>query len=274
MIEIELNYIVTTEENNWKVSKILLQRLMISSRLLNKLKMNEKILVNQIPVFSNYLVHTGDYVKVKIDFIEEDFIHPENIELAILYEDDYFLAVSKPSNMVVHPSANHLSHTLANGVKYYLNNQRKIRAINRLDRDTSGIVLFAKNAYIQERMIHESSIKKEYIAIINGRLKEKNGTICKPIRRKNGSIMEREVSEEGQMAITHYQVIQELKIENIWISVLQLQLETRTYPSNKSTFSFYGNSYIRRYFIWKRKQTNFKTSTSCIPYGISSSNYQ
>lgn len=93
------------------------------------------------------------------------------------------------------------------GVKYYLNNNKKIRPINRLDRDTSGIVLFAKNEYIQELMINNTKIKKEYIAVADGILKEKSGTIDLPIARKPGSIMERQVSEEGQTAITHYEVI-------------------------------------------------------------------
>lgn len=93
------------------------------------------------------------------------------------------------------------------GVKYYLNNNKKIRPINRLDRDTSGIVLFAKNEYIQELMINNTKIKKEYIAVAGGILKEKSGTIDLPIARKPGSIMERQVSEEGQTAITHYEVI-------------------------------------------------------------------
>ena len=97
------------------------------------------------------------------------------------------------------------------GVKYYLNNNKKIRPINRLDRDTSGIVLFAKNEYIQELMINNTKIKKEYIAITDGILKEKSGTIDLPIARKPGSIMERQVSEEGQTAITHYEVIRQIQ---------------------------------------------------------------
>ena len=112
MIKIELKYIVNKDENNMKVAKILLDKLKISSRLLTKLKMNEKVLVNSKPVFSNYIVHEGDVILVKIDFIEEDNIVPEKIDLAILYEDDYFLAVNKPAGIVVHPSANHRSrHT-------------------------------------------------------------------------------------------------------------------------------------------------------------------
>ena len=223
MIKIELKYDITQLEEGTTITHILRDKLMVSSRLLNKLKMNEKILVNNKPVFSNFIVHDGDRVKVKIDFEEADCITAEKMDLEIIFEDDYFLAINKPAGIVVHPSANHLSGTLANGVKYYLNNKKKIRAINRLDRDTSGIVLFAKNEYIQELMIKNVKIEKEYIAIINGVLEKESGIIDKPIARKNGSIMERCVSEEGQQAITHYEV---LKKTDSNLSVVKLKLET------------------------------------------------
>lgn len=109
------------------------------------------------------------------------------------------------------------------GVKYYLNNNKKIRPINRLDRDTSGIVLFAKNEYIQELMINNTKIKKEYIAITDGIIKEKSGTIDLPIARKPGSIMERQVSVEGQTAITHYEVIQQIQDK---FTLVKLELGT------------------------------------------------
>ena len=223
MITIELKYNVKQNEDGYTITHILRDKLNISSRLLNKLKMNEKILVNDIPVFSNYTVHNGDFIKIKIDFVETDYITPEKMDIVIIYEDEYLLAVNKPAGIVVHPSANHLSGTLANGVKYYLNNNKKIRAINRLDRDTSGIVLFAKNEYIQELMIKKVKIHKEYIAITNGIPKEKSGIIDKPIARKAGSIMERCVSEEGQQAITHYEILKNI---NSNLSALKLILET------------------------------------------------
>ena len=169
-----LTYTVFAAEEGQKVSNILRNKLNVSSRLLTKLKMNEKILVNDHPVFSSHIVKKGDFITVKIDFEEEDFIEAENIPLDILYEDDYLLAVNKPAGIVVHPSSYHLNGTLANGVKYYLNNNKKIRPINRLDRDTSGIVLFAKNEYIQECMKQENTMQKEYLTILTGILNEKN----------------------------------------------------------------------------------------------------
>ena len=113
VIKIELEYIIKENEEGFKISKILRDKLYISSRLLTKLKMNEKILVNEVPVFSNYLVHFKDNVKVKIDFTEEDNIVPEKINLNIIYEDDYFLAVDKSAGMVVHPSNNHFTRNFS-----------------------------------------------------------------------------------------------------------------------------------------------------------------
>lgn len=219
-----LRYNVLPNEEGEKISNILKSKLNISSRLLTKLKMNEKILVDDKPVFSSYLVHSGDNIEVRIDFEEEDNIVPEEMNLDILYEDEYLLAVNKPAGMVVHPSSYHPNQTLANGVKFYLNNKKKIRPINRLDRDTSGIVIFAKNEYVQERMIQSKTIKKEYLAIITGTMDKKVGTINLPIARKDGSIMEREVNSNGQEAITHYDVIAESPDKSL--SLVHIILET------------------------------------------------
>lgn len=242
MIKIKLTYIALKEDENKKVGNILRDKLNISSRLLTKLKMNGKILVNRTSVFSSYIVHQNDEITVNIDFEEEDNIIPEEMNLDILYEDDYLLAINKPFGTVVHPSSYHPDKTLANGVKYYLNNKKKIRAINRLDRDTSGIVLFAKNEYIQELMITNTKIEKEYLALAIGKLPKDKDTINAPIARKDGSIMERQVSSNGQIAITHYDVIR--YIENKNISLVHLKLETGRTHQIRVHLAYIGNSIL------------------------------
>ena len=201
--------------------------------------MNEKILVNGITVFSNHIVHTGDKIDVYIDFKEEDNILPEKMKLNILYEDEYMIAVNKPAGIVVHPSSYHPNGTLANGIKFYLNNNKKIRAINRLDRDTSGIVLFAKNEYIQELMIQQKTIRKEYLAIIIGVMKNKAGIINLPIARKDGSIMEREVNLNGQNAVTYYDVVSESSDKSL--SLVHVELATGRTHQIRVHFSYFGN---------------------------------
>lgn len=237
-----LTYTVSKAEEGQKVSNILRSKLNISSRLLTKLKMNKKILVNDLPVFSSHIVNSGDFITIKIDFEEEDYIEAENIPLDILYEDEFLLAVNKPAGIVVHPSSYHLNGTLANGVKFYLNNNKKIRPINRLDRDTSGIVLFAKNEYIQECMKQENTMEKEYLTILTGLLNEKYGTIDAPIARKPDSIMERVVNESGQTAITHYKVLEECNLENL--SLVQVKLETGRTHQIRVHFAYKGHSIL------------------------------
>lgn len=236
-----LTYTVLEHEEGQKIGTLLRNKLNISSRLLTKLKMNEKILVNNVPVFSSHIVKNGDFITVKIDFEEEDYIEAEDIKLNILYEDEYLLAVNKPAGIVVHPSSYHLKDTLANGVKYYLHNNKKIRPINRLDRDTSGIVLFAKNEYIQECMKQENTMLKEYLTILNGFLTEKSGTINAPIARKPDSIMERIVDESGQTAITHYKVLKEYVCDNLSLSLVQVKLETGRTHQIRVHFAYKGN---------------------------------
>lgn len=228
-------------EENSRISHILRDKLQISARLLNKLKMNEKILVNNVPVFSSYIVHADDIIEVYIDFEEEDNILPEEMKLDILYEDDYIIAVNKPAGIVVHPSSYHPNGTLANGIKFYLNNKKKIRAINRLDRDTSGIVLFAKNEYIQELMIQQKTIHKEYLAIITGVMENKTGIIDLPIARKDGSIMEREINSNGQKAITYYNVISESSDKSL--SLVHIELATGRTHQIRVHFAYF-KSYI------------------------------
>jgi 23S rRNA pseudouridine1911/1915/1917 synthase len=118
--------------------------------------------------------------------------------------------------MPVHPSENHFSDTLSNGIKYYfesINLNKKIRPINRLDKNTSGICIFAKNEYIQSSLIKQmqsENFHKKYLAVLTGILSQKNGTISAPIARKANTIMEREVNfENGKKAITDFKVIKE-----------------------------------------------------------------
>ena len=126
----------------------------------------------------------------------------------ILYEDESLLILNKPAGIPVHPSMEHYTDSLSNGVKYYFEQislKRKIRPVNRLDRNTSGIVIFAKNQYIQECLIKQmktDEFKKEYLALVNGSLSKKEQIILAPISRNENSIIERCVAANGSKAIT------------------------------------------------------------------------
>lgn len=197
----ELEYI-NNNDNYKKVLDVLKLEFNMSDRLILKLKRNNRIYLNENLAFAWTPIAIGDKICVLIDFEEDNSnIASTPINLDILYEDDALLIVNKPPFMPVHPSCLHYTDSLSNGVKYYFDSIRfnkKIRPINRLDKDTSGIVLFAKNEYIQECLVKQMKSKtfvKEYIAVLDGILPENKGTICAPIARKENSIIEREVSE-------------------------------------------------------------------------------
>ena len=154
---------------------------------------------------------------------------PMKMDLKIVFEDDSLLIINKTAGIPIHPSIHHYEDSLSNGVKYYFHQiqlHKKIRPVNRLDKDTSGLVVFAKNEYVQENLIRQMKTKefqKEYLAILDGILPAPSGTISAPIARKEGSIIEREINfQTGQEAITHYQVLQQQNT----LSLVKFQLET------------------------------------------------
>lgn len=227
----ELKYIVDSLSNYTNVRQVLKNEFNMSNRLITKLKQNKFIYLNDEETYLDKSLSIGDVVKCKIDFEESsENIIPIQMDLKIIYEDDYLLAVDKPYNMAVHPSILHYTNSLSNGIQYYFNTiglNRKIRPVNRLDRDTTGIVLFAKNEYIQEcliRQMQNGTFYKEYLAILEGHLSESIGTISAHISRKDGSIIERCIDKNGEIAISHYEVINFDTKNNI--SLVKFVLET------------------------------------------------
>ena len=220
----KLKYIVDKEIN---IRQVLREKLGVSERLLTKLKKNKKIYLNgNNDIFLDIPVKSSDIVEVDFDFDEDNSnIVPVKMDLNVIYEDDSLIVLDKPFNMPVHPSLNHYEDSLSNGLKYYydsINLHRKIRPINRLDKDTSGIVIFAKNEYAQDRIRITNKI---YLTILEGKL-EGSGIIDKPIARKADSIIERCISDNGEKAITEYSVIKNFKIGNEEFSLVKCILHT------------------------------------------------
>ena len=168
----KLTYTIQSTDNFANVKEVLKTKFVISDRLLLKLKKNEKILLNHLPCFVWSKIKTGDVIEVSLDFEENsDNIIPAKMDLDILYEDESYLIINKPAGIPVHPSMEHYEDSLSNGIKYYFDSSsfhKKIRPVNRIDKNTSGIVIFAKNAYIQEcfiKQMNQNIFEKEYIAI-------------------------------------------------------------------------------------------------------------
>ena len=226
----KIEYKVEDIYDKKSLNTILTSRLNISARLLTKLIKNNKILLNKNQCDTRQIANLGDIIQIDFDYIEDNSnIIPSKINLDIIYEDEWMLVINKLAGIPIHPSRAHYADSISNGIKYYYDKialHKKIRPVNRLDLDTSGIVIFAKCEYIQENFIKQmkdNNFQKEYICIVDGILEKKKGTIAYPIARKKDSIIERCVDKEnGHLSITHYEVEKEFKN----YSLVKCRLET------------------------------------------------
>lgn len=201
----ELN---VTAQRDGPLSSFLKGELKMSAGLINKLKWGDAIRVNGEPRRTNYPVVPGDIITVALD--EEEPAYPaEAGDLTVLYEDDHILVVDKPAGMLIHPSRAKNSGTLANFVVgYYQKTGQKcaFHPVTRLDRDTFGVTLLAKNAYVHSAF-QETDLQKTYHALTFGGPKEDAGIIDAPIARKPLPSLLREVREDGKPSVTAFQVL-------------------------------------------------------------------
>lgn len=182
-------------------------------------------------MFSNRILEDGDVLRVElIEKKGSEAIIPIPMDLDILFEDDHLMVVNKPAGMPVHPSQGNYGNTLANGIAAYMeakNTDFVFRAVNRLDRDTSGLLIIAKHmlsSSILSDQVKDHAIHREYAAIVCGKTDEQ-GMIDAPIARKDGSTIERMVDpERGESAVTHYKTLDYNTETNL--SYIRLLLET------------------------------------------------
>lgn len=253
----KLAYINSSKYSN--VKEVLKAEFSMSDRLLLKLKKLDKIYLNGNVTSVNHPVLENDLIECYLDYEEDNSnIVPTEMPLNIIYEDEAYIVVNKPAGIPVHPSMDHYTDSLSNGIAFYFNQiglKKKIRPVNRLDKDTSGIVIFAKNEYIQECLVRQMKSKefiKRYIAVVNGNLDNLEGTINAPIARKEGSIIERCVSETGDIAITHYKVLK----RKTDFDIVECILETGRTHQIRVHFAYLGHSLL--------SDTLYGTSSSLI----------
>ncbi len=227
-----LKYHITEQFHNISIGQFL-KTMGFSRQCIIALKKQAKgILLNGVWAYVNTCLSTGDTLTLTLsEEASSEKIPPINLPLHILYEDEDILVLNKPSDMPIHPSLNNYENTLANAVAYYYDKQNipfVFRCINRLDRDTTGVTMLAKNLFsagILSEMVRNREIHREYLAIADGIFEKKDGVIDAPIGRKEGSTIEREVNfETGEKAITHYTVLAENTSLNC--SKIKLWLET------------------------------------------------
>ena len=204
---------IDNQLNNKTIKHLLVNQLLMSDKLVTDLKKGDYIKLNGQHCTVRTELKTNDVVTIEIPETEKSDIIPKPGILDILYEDEDIIAINKPANMPTHPTRYHVEDTLANIVCNYLGDNFVFRAINRLDKDTTGIVLIAKNRYsadILNRQIRCRAIKKEYVAICKGEIKT-SGTIEESIKKESQNGIKRIVSPDGQYAKTIYSPI---KTEN------------------------------------------------------------
>ncbi|ANC76667.1 RNA pseudouridine synthase [Fictibacillus phosphorivorans] len=189
------------------------------------------LFVNKKEVTVRTLLNSGDEVTVWFPpETKSSSMKPEDIPLDIIYEDAHFIAVLKPAGMPTIPSLYQPNGSLASAILNYYQIKdipSTFHAVNRLDKDTSGIVLIAKHRFAHSLMSKQQKdkvIKREYIAFVQGELKDERGTIDRPIARNPESIIERMVSEDGKRSVTHYEKLD--FVQNSNFSVVSLRLET------------------------------------------------
>jgi 23S rRNA pseudouridine1911/1915/1917 synthase len=200
-------------------------------KLTHLFRMEDKVLVDGSRVNWHLPLSSGSKLQIHLFNEEELQVIPNFFDIDILFEDDHVLVINKPPFMNTHPNDPKTEkNTLINAAAFYLQSKgelRNIRQIHRLDRDTSGAILFAKHPLagtILDKMLEKREIKRTYIAAVHGMLNRKIGTINAPIGRDRHHATKRRVSPSGQQAVTHYQVIKEDK--NKQLSFVKCWLET------------------------------------------------
>ena len=196
-------------EREGRLSSFLRGEMKMSTALMNKLKWGDAIRVDGVPRHTDYPVKPGDMITVCLD--EEKPEYPaQQADLHIIYEDDHILVVDKPAGMLIHPSRSQFEDTLANFVAGYYEKTGQNSAfhpVTRLDRDTFGIVLLAKNAHIHQ-LFQQTKVEKTYYALTLGEWEMDQGIIDAPIARKPLPSLLREISPDGKPSVTEYRVIE------------------------------------------------------------------
>ena len=224
-----------TEKESGKTVEQFLRSHGFSRRLIIRLRKTESGIClgeqGSLPVYTTRVLKSGDCLTIRLsDDAPSEGIVPVKQDFQMVYEDEDLMVINKPAGMPVHPSQGNFYNTLANGIAWYFQEKGEpftFRAVNRLDRDTTGLLLIAKHllsAAILSDMVAKKKVKRQYLAVADGKT-DPEGSVCAPIARAAGSTIERCVDwEKGEYACTHYKRLSYCEKNNC--SLLLLSLET------------------------------------------------
>lgn len=200
--------------NGLTLEKLFRERWKAPKKLVHEWRMSKEVAMNGNYVTWSTILNEGDTISIPLlDHGENETVQATDLGITILYEDDVLLIANKPAGMETHPSQPGDAHSLLNGVAHHLQKTGQtcmIKHIHRLDKDTTGAVLFAKNRLIGsmlDRMLEEREIKRTYLALVEGNIKKDEGEIKEKIGRDRHHATRRRVSPTGQTAVTHYRVL-------------------------------------------------------------------
>lgn len=208
-----LTFIVEPEDEGATLSGLLRSRFGLSRGMIRRLKKCDAAQIDGETALMRRKLRAGERVTVYMPHSFKEPVEPEPLPLDIRYEDTHLLVVEKPAGMLVHPAGYEQSGTLANGVVYHLQAKGETAgagAVTRLDRGTSGLVLFAKHPHAHHLLtqaLRRGEVKREYAALVHGRPVDDGGVVDAPIRRISFETSQRIVAPDGQPALTRYQVV-------------------------------------------------------------------
>ena len=221
---------IIAKKNNVRLDQYLKDELDISRSKIQKLIKDDRIFVNDKNVNASYTIHENDNIVVDDDLSFEIHIEPEDIDVDVVYEDEYLLVVNKASGMVVHPAPGNYSGTLVNALmgRFKLSNKDNIRPgiVHRIDKDTSGLLVVAKNDEVHDKlseMIKNKDVERIYIALVDGVINHETGTIDAPIGRDINNRQKMMVTDiNSKDAVTHFRVLKRFKDKTL----IECKLET------------------------------------------------
>lgn len=242
----EIEYTVKEADGRLTAGEIMRERLMLSSREVSRCKLfDDGVMCKGNPIRVISELEPGEVLTVRLyeDIENGSLIIPSDEPIDIVYEDEDLILLNKKGDMVVHPSYAHYKDSLSNALAGYYKKtgqEHVMRVIGRLDRETSGLIIFAKNrhsASILSRKSERMSRRKEYLALCSGIFETKEGTVDAPIERIPGQRMIREVRDDGKRAITHYKVEKEFQD----FSLVRLKLDTGRTHQIRVHMSYLGH---------------------------------